>query len=272
MNTAATTSTANTTATSNHTPLEGIRVAIPTAFVVTEMSHEVRNNWWNAAKQLEALGATIHVVDDTIISPHVLQQALAAYYVLACAEATSNLGRYDGFRYGGAATHWDVSVLGNEAKHSTFSSLLEQQYAKTRTRGFGTEVIRRILCGTSVLSSDHYHTQYEAAAKLRAVLAQQMRTALQQYDVLLVPTTLYMPPRLNDTESPIDATQVMANDIMTVPANLGGFPSVSIPYGQWKQAPSFGMSMQLMAAQQGEPKLFQVARALQESSSGVDCN
>jgi aspartyl-tRNA(Asn)/glutamyl-tRNA(Gln) amidotransferase subunit A len=240
--------------------LEGVRVAVPTAFVVKEMSPQVRDNWKNAARHLEQMGATVHVIDT--ISPQVLQQALAAYYVLACAEATSNLGRYDGFRYGSTADcDWTDAVREIDHPQSKFS-LLEQQYAKTRTRGFGSEVLRRILCGTSVLSSDRYHTHYEGAAKLRAILAKQMQDALEQCDALLVPTTFNMPPRIDATNS-IDSTAMMANDIMTVPASLGGFPALSIPYGQWERAP-FAMSMQLVAAQQEEHKLFRVAQALQE--------
>ncbi|GAX25744.1 aspartyl-tRNA(Asn)/glutamyl-tRNA(Gln) amidotransferase subunit A [Fistulifera solaris] len=240
--------------------LEGVKVAVPTAFVVKEMSQQVRDNWKNAARQLEEMGATVHVTDT--ITPQVLQQALAAYYVLACAEATSNLGRYDGFRYGSAADCGWMNAVREDEQPQSKSSLLEQQYAKARTRGFGSEVIRRILCGTSVLSSDHYHTHYEAAAKLRAVLAQQMRNVLKQYDVLLVPTTFNMPPRIDEANS-IDSTAMMANDIMTVPASLGGFPALSIPYGHWEAVP-FAMSMQLVAAQQDEHTLFRVSQALQD--------
>ncbi|GAX15353.1 aspartyl-tRNA(Asn)/glutamyl-tRNA(Gln) amidotransferase subunit A [Fistulifera solaris] len=240
--------------------LERVKVAVPTAFVIKEMSQPVRDNWKNAARRLEEMGATVDVIDT--ISPQVLQQALAAYYVLACAEATSNLGRYDGFRYGSTADCDRTNAVRDIDQPQSKFSLLEQQYAQTRTRGFGSEVIRRILCGTSVLSSDHYHTHYEAAAKLRAVLAQQMRDVLEQYDLLLVPTTFNMPPRIDEANS-IDSTAMMANDIMTVPASLGGFPALSIPYGHWERAP-FAMSMQLVAAQQDEQKLFRVAEALQD--------
>lgn len=255
-------SVSHSTTTTNR--LEGFKVAIPTAFVVKEMPPEIRDNWWNAAQQLERQGATIHI--DETISPRILQQALAAYYVLACAEASSNLARYDGFRYGQAA-HFDLSSSLPNNNHTT---LLEQQYAHTRTLGFGPEVIRRILCGTAVLSSNRYHSHYEAAAKLRAVLAQQMRSVLNEYDVLLVPTTLHPPLRLDDSSSRNNnnSTESMANDIMTVPGSLGGFPCLAVPYGQWKHdsshRPPCAMSVQFIAAQHDDAKLFQAAAALQE--------
>ncbi len=126
------------------------------------------------------------------ISPLLVQGALAAYYVLVSAEASSNLSRYDGFRYGVAAPN--VSDAGSGL------TPLEQQYAATRTSGFGPEVARRVLCGTSVLSSDRFHTHYEAAAKLRSVLARQLHNALSEdVDAILIPTALSLPPRLDST-------------------------------------------------------------------------
>lgn len=298
--------------------LTGLRVGLPEAFSVEECPIAIRNAWSQSAQVLQSHGATVEIVPASVISPNVLKHLLAAYYVLVCAEASSNLARYDGFRFGVGIDVEIDSILNDycQAKEGKGTddnnkladlSLLEWQYAAARTRGFGPEVKRRILCGTAVLSSNRFHTYYEAAAKLRAVATQQLHSCLGQshgnksegndnsrghepkkhYGMLLMPTTLYPPPRLDGENGgnvdTMDPTEMFANDIMTVPASLAGLPAVSVPFGdsilindnfsverdsQSGPATScFRPGMQLIGARQQEDRILQVAAVLETHSS-----
>jgi aspartyl-tRNA(Asn)/glutamyl-tRNA(Gln) amidotransferase subunit A len=181
-------------------------------------------------------------------------QSSAAYYDLVSAEASSNLSRYDGFRYGVGLNEETAARLGDLDSDLT---PLERQYSATRMQGFGTEVARRILCGTSVLSSDKFHTQYEAAAKLRAVLSQQLRSALEKVDLLLIPTALSSPCSLDRDR--LDSTEMFANDVMTVPASLAGLPSVSIPVsltGDGKHSPAFARTRYYELVKSSSKRIF----------------
>ena len=222
------------------------------------------------AERLERHGAVVQQVSIDQISPELLQKSLAAYYILACAEASSNLARYDGFRYGVAADPATIDWTNdNTNEKNEMFSVLEKQYAAARTVGFGREVIRRVLCGTAVLSSDRFHTHYEAAAKLRARLTDQLHQTLAAArddndccccDLLLVPTSIFAPPR---TDEPVDATEMLANDVMTVPVSLAGLPAVSIPVGKWSEASPFRPGLQLVAGRHGEPTLLRAAAVLE---------
>ena len=229
--------------------MEGIKIGIPAAFSVEETPPFVAEAWTAAAQKLEALGATIVEVSSSQLSPHLIQNSLAAYYVLASAEASSNLSRYDGLRYGVAAK--DIS-------DNVDMTMLERQYAATRSQGFGKEVARRILCGTSVLSSDRFHTFYEAAATLRAAVTQEFVSCLADVDVLLTPTTLSLPPLLGET---MDATEMFANDVMTVPVSLAGLPAISVPSLSAADG-VFSIGIQVIGGRQSEGKLLLVAHAL----------
>ena len=137
---------------------------------------------------------------------------------------------------------------------------MEHQYAAARTTGFGPEVIRRILCGTAALSSDRFHTHYEGAARLRADLTTQLRTALEEYDLLLVPTVLFPSPRLDAVPEP---TEVFANDVMTIPASLAGLPALSVPVGGLDSYSAGTLpSMQLIGRPFDEATLLKVATAI----------
>jgi aspartyl-tRNA(Asn)/glutamyl-tRNA(Gln) amidotransferase subunit A len=229
--------------------MEGIKIGIPAAFSVEETPPFVAEAWTAAAQKLEALGAIIVQVSSSQLSPDLIQNSLAAYYVLASAEASSNLSRYDGLRYG---------VSAKDISENADMTMLERQYAATRSKGFGKEVARRILCGTSVLSSDRFHTFYEAAATLRAAVTQEFVSCLAEVDVLLTPTTLSLPPLLGET---MDATEMFANDIMTVPVSLAGLPAISVPTLSSGDG-VFRVGIQLIGGRQSEGKLFRVAHAL----------
>jgi len=235
-------------------PLTGLRVGIPEAFSVAECPANVQEAWSYSANQLADKGATVEVIPESIVNAETLQRSLASYFILVSAEASSNLARYDGFRYGvdaaDSVNDWD--------KNSVFS-LLEYQYARARTAGFGSEVIRRILCGTAALSADRFHTHYQGAARLRAELTQQLRSALRDYHALLVPTVLFPPPSLS-TE--VDPVEVFANDIMTIPSSLAGLPALSFPLRK-DGTTGFNPSMQLIGRPFDENVILQAAAALE---------
>lgn len=237
--------------------LEGVKVGIPASFSIEECPEEIREAWRKAADFLSQQGATVMELSTDELSVDLVKLSLATYYILVSAEASSNLSRYDGFRYGVAAASDSASVGSFDLEATD----LERQYAATRMEGFGIEVSRRILCGASVLSSDRFHSHYEAAAKLRAALASQMHSTLQgKFDVLLYPTALSSPPRIDQGE--IDSTETFANDVMTVPASLAGLPAVSIPLSP-KDGGQFPLALQLVGCRQGEAKILNTARVLE---------
>ncbi|CAJ1969462.1 unnamed protein product [Cylindrotheca closterium] len=241
-------------------PLEGVKVGIPASLSIEECPDEIREAWMKAANFLSQRGATVMELSTDELSVDLVQLSLATYYILVSAEASSNLSRYDGFRYGVAATRDDAS---SESFHLDATDL-ERQYAATRTEGFGIEVSRRVLCGASVLSSDRFHSHYEAAAKLRAALASQMHSSLKEkVDVLLYPTALSAPPRIDQGE--IDSTETFANDVMTVPASLAGLPAISIPVAP-KDDGRFPLALQLVGYRHGEATILNAARVLQDMS------
>ncbi|KAL7538880.1 hypothetical protein ACHAXR_008858 [Thalassiosira sp. AJA248-18] len=235
-------------------PLANIRVGIPSAFSLKELPPLIADAWSESANCLQNVGgASLVSIPESRVSFEWIKLALASYYVLACAEASSNLSRYDGVRYG-----MDVD-LDNDAFYGNVDSVddmafrplsdmktLEQQISATRAYGFGEEIQRRILAGTSVLSSDRFHTHYEAAAVVRSKLSRSLESVFRsslndgtsesdKVDIMLVPTALSFPCALNsinggEIAEEIDPTAAFANDVMTIPISLGGFPSVSVPF------------------------------------------
>jgi aspartyl-tRNA(Asn)/glutamyl-tRNA(Gln) amidotransferase subunit A len=241
----------------NTASLAGIRVGIPASFSVEECPDEIREAWLQAAEYLHQHGATIEEISTSDISVDLVKNSLAAYYILVSAEASSNLSRYDGFRYGITA---DGNAKPSKNKIDPDLTPLESQYSATRMKGFGPEVSRRILCGASVLSSNRFHSHYEAAAKLRAALASQMQSVLQdKVDLLLIPTALSSPCRIDQEE--IDNTKTFTNDVMTVPASLAGLPTISVPImpqeGDWPSG------FQVIGPRLGEQKVLKAAKILE---------
>ena len=186
--------------------------------------------------RLESIGA--EVGDVSIAS---LPYSLAVYYIIAMAEASSNLSRYDGVRYG-------LSLEKGSADWNT-------AFAKTRSEGFGEEVKRRILLGTFVLSAGYYEAYYVRAQKVRSLLTQEFALALKKFDVLLGPTMPVLPPKLGERVTPLEDYLI---DINTVAANLTGLPAISIPCGFVDGLP---VGMQLIAPRFREDVLLKVAMA-----------
>jgi aspartyl-tRNA(Asn)/glutamyl-tRNA(Gln) amidotransferase subunit A len=239
--------------------LSGVRIGIPSSFSVQECPTYISDAWSRTAECLEGHGAEIVDLSSDAISPSLVQKALSSYYVLVSAEASSNLSRYDGFRFG-------VAVVQDPSKFEQDSTSeltpLERQYAATRRLGFGTEVSKRILCGTSVLSSDRFHTHYEAAARLRAQLAKEMTSLLEEtVDLLLIPTALSFPPKIQEGELE-NNTAMFANDVMTVPASLSGLPALSIPISTTGHDP-FMAGMQLIGLRMKESLILKSAKVLE---------
>eukprot|EP00592_Proboscia_alata_P006622 CAMPEP_0194361240 /NCGR_PEP_ID=MMETSP0174-20130528/8815_1 /TAXON_ID=216777 /ORGANISM="Proboscia alata, Strain PI-D3" /LENGTH=395 /DNA_ID=CAMNT_0039133339 /DNA_START=108 /DNA_END=1291 /DNA_ORIENTATION=- len=214
-------------------PLNGIKIGIPASFSVNECPPCVTRAWTQTAQRLQDAGAQISIVPDDILTPATVKRALAAYYVLASAEASSNLARYDGVRYG-TPRHSSSPLLEDGTDMTALVGSLEEQVSSYRARNFGPEVQRRILSGTHVLSSSQFHTHYEAASKLRVLLQREMMRAFQDVDLMLTPTCLSLPlplplpvtPGLSDSKND---TELLGLDVMTVPISLANLPSVSIP-------------------------------------------
>jgi aspartyl-tRNA(Asn)/glutamyl-tRNA(Gln) amidotransferase subunit A len=170
---------------------------------------KVKETVLDGCAKLETLGARVEE-----ISLESLPYSLAVYYIIAMAEASSNLSRYVGVRYG----------LSPEKGTADWNAA----FARTRSEGFGEEVKRRILLGTFVLSAGYYEAYYVRAQKVRALLTQEFALALKKFDVLLGPTMPVLPPKVGEKVTPLEDYLI---DVNTVAANLTGLPSVSIPCG-----------------------------------------
>jgi aspartyl-tRNA(Asn)/glutamyl-tRNA(Gln) amidotransferase subunit A len=190
--------------------LKGKKVGIPREYRVDNMPAEIDALWKQGVEWLRDAGAEI--VDVSL--PHT-RYALPTYYIIAPAEASSNLARYDGVRYG-------LRELPDGAN-------LQEMYAATRAAGFGPEVKRRILIGTYVLSAGFYDAYYTKAQKVRALISRDFEEAFRQVDVLLTPTAPSAAFALGEKSA--DPLEMYLNDVFTVPASLAGVPAMSVPAG-----------------------------------------
>jgi aspartyl-tRNA(Asn)/glutamyl-tRNA(Gln) amidotransferase subunit A len=190
--------------------LKGLRVGIPKEYRVDGMPAEIERLWAQGVEWLRDAGAEI--VDVSLPHTH---HALATYYIVAPAEASSNLARYDGVRYG--------------LRVAPDNGSLDDMYAETRSAGFGPEVKRRIMIGTYVLSAGFYDAYYMKAQKVRALIARDFEQAWDQCDVLLTPTAPSAAFALGEKVS--DPIAMYLNDVFTVPASLAGLPAMSVPGG-----------------------------------------
>jgi len=214
--------------------IRGLKVGMIKEFFGEGIHPKVKSKVMDGCSQLETLGADIGE-----ISMDSLPYSLAVYYIIAMAEASSNLSRYDGVRYGRSpetgAADWNAA------------------FAKTRSEGFGEEVKRRILMGTFVLSAGYYEAYYVRAQKVRALLTREFARAFKKFDVLLGPTMPVLPPKLGEKVTPLEDYLI---DINTVAANLTGLPAISIPCGLVERLP---VGMQLIAPKFREDLLLRVA-------------
>ena len=226
----------------NQNPL---RVGIPSEFLSESLQPEIAQAVRTAADQLKAAGATVEEFDLGLCNA-----ALPAYYTIACAEASSNLERYDGMKYG----------------LRTSGESLSEVYRQTRSQGFGAEVRRRILLGTFALSEGFYEQYYLKALKVRRLVRNDYDRAFERFDVILGPVAPETAPRLGgQTEDPVRAYLA---DIYTVAANLTGYPAISVPFGRDGQGLPVGI--QLSAAAFREDLLFRAGLVLEENHKVVE--
>ena len=224
--------------------VKGLRVGIPAEYAVDGMNPEIAALWETGKSMLRDAGAEI--VDVSL--PHT-KYALPTYYIIAPAEASSNLARYDGVRYGLRVDADDLTGM----------------YEKTRGAGFGREVKRRILIGTYVLSAGYYDAYYIKAQKVRALIARDFREAFERCDVILTPTT--PGPAFAMGEKSSDPIAMYLNDVLTVPASLAGLPAISLPVGLSGDGLPLGLHM--IGRAFDEETLFRAAQAL-EDAAGFD--
>ncbi len=222
--------------------IRGKRIGIPKEYVVDGMTEETKRLWDEGADKMRALGA--EVVEISL--PHT-KYALPAYYILAPAEASSNLARYDGVRYG------------HRAELSQGDGITEM-YEKTRAEGFGAEVKRRIMMGTYVLSAGYYDAYYIRAQKLRTLIKRDFDEAFEKVDAILTPTTPTPAFALGAKSDPLD---MYMQDIFTVTVNMAGLPGISIPAGM--SGDGLPMGLQLIGKAFEEGDLLNTAFALEQS-------
>lgn len=222
--------------------VKGLKVGIPKEYRLEGMPDDIVELWEKGAQWLKEAGAEIIEIS----LPHT-KYSLPTYYVLAPAEASSNLARYDGVRYG-------LRVPGKT---------LDELYENTRSDGFGMEVQRRVLIGTYVLSAGYYDAYYLKAQKVRKLIAQDFELAFQKVDVILTPTTPSTAFALD--EKPTDPVVMYLNDVLTVPANLAGLPGLSVPAGLSKEGLPLGL--QLLGPAFNENVLFRAGRVLEEAAT-----
>jgi aspartyl-tRNA(Asn)/glutamyl-tRNA(Gln) amidotransferase subunit A len=222
--------------------IKGLRIGIPKEYRAEGLSAEVERTWQQGIEWCKQAGADIVNVS----LPHT-HYALPTYYILAPAEASSNLARYDGMRYG-------LRVPGDS---------LDELYENTRGEGFGDEVKRRVLIGAYVLSAGYYEAYYRKAQKVRALITRDFHEAFTKVDVLLTPTTPTAAFPLNDP--PKDPITMYMNDVLTVPVNLAGLPALSLPAGLSDAGLPLGL--QLIGPSLSEETLFRTAGVLEEAAN-----
>ena len=218
--------------------VKGLRVGIPREYRVDGMSPEADDLWQKGIAWLKAAGATVH----DISLPHT-KYALPAYYIVAPAECSSNLARYDGVRYG-------LRVPGRD---------LTETYEATRAVGFGKEVRRRVLIGTYVLSAGYYDAYYLKAQKVRTLIKRDFDEAWAKVDVVLTPTT--PSPAFAQGEKSGDPVAMYLEDIFTVTVNMAGLPGISVPAGLSGEGTPLGL--QLIGKPFDESTLFRTARVIE---------
>lgn len=219
----------------------GMRIGIPRDYFGDGLDDEVKTAVLTAAKELEKKGAIVEEFDLGLV-----QYAIPAYYVIACAEASSNLARFDGVKYGYRTKEYDG---------------LHQMYKKSRSEGFGPEVKRRIMLGSFVLSSGYYDAYYLKALRVKALIKKAFDDAFAKYDVILGPAAPTTAPKLGESLS--DPIQMYLGDIYTISVNLAGLPGISLPCGIDSKGLPIGL--QLIGDCFKENKIIRAAYAFEQT-------
>ena len=201
--------------------VKGLKIGVPKEFFAEGINEEVKKTLEESIERYKKLGAQIEE-----FSLDVAKYSLASYYIIACAEASSNLGRFDGIRY---------TYRTKEFKN------LRELYKKSRSEGFGAEVKRRIILGTYVLSSGYYDAYYKKAQKVRTLVMNQFNKAFEKYDVILTPTSPTVSFEIGSKSN--NPLEMYLADICTVSVNIAGLPGISIPVGVDKEGMPIGMQL-----------------------------
>ena len=223
--------------------VKGLKIGIPAQYRPDGLNEEISAYWDKGIEILRSAGAEI--VDISL--PHT-QYALATYYIIAPAEASSNLARYDGVRYG-------LRVDGDH---------LDNMYINTRTEGFGKEVKRRIMIGTYVLSAGYYDAYYLKAQKVRRLIRDDFIKAFKQCDVILTPTSPTAAFPIGDKHMNENPINMWLNDIFTVSVNLAGLPALSLPIGL--SADGLPLGLQLIGKSFDEETVFRAAAVIEKEA------
>lgn len=223
--------------------VSNIKIGIPHDFVKDGVNEDVKNAYENAIKLLENAGAKIVDVD-----LEYAKYSLATYYIIATAEASSNLGRYDGIRYGYRADEFND---------------LEDLYNKSRTEGFGEEVKKRIMLGTYVLSSGYYDAYYKRAQQVRTLIIDNFKKAFEKCDAIVIPTAPNTAFKFGEkTQNPLE---MYLEDIYTVPVNIAGLPAISVPGGF--DSSNMPIGIQFISNSFEEEKLLKIAYTFEKNTN-----
>ena len=222
--------------------LQGLRLGVPQEYFVSGMQKGVADAMHSAIKRLEELGAKI---EWDVSLPHT-RYALAAYYIIAPSEASANLARYDGVKYGFSAR--DANSMWDALR-------------KTKQFGFGAEVKRRIMLGTYALSAGYYDAYYLKAQKVRTLIRQEFDHAFEKFDALITPTSPTVPFKIGEKVD--DPVQMYLSDVCTLPINIAGVPAISIPAGFVDGLPA---GMQIIGKPLSEETLLRIAFAYEQST------
>ncbi|WP_059172266.1 Asp-tRNA(Asn)/Glu-tRNA(Gln) amidotransferase subunit GatA [Bacillus sp. FJAT-27445] len=221
--------------------IKGMRIGVPKEYIGEGIGEGVKNSIKSALEVLEKQGAVIEEVS----LPH-SKYALAAYYLLSSSEASANLARFDGLRYGYRAENAENLI---------------DLYKKTRAEGFGDEVKRRIMLGTFALSSGYYDAYYKKAQKVRTLIKKDFEDVFEKYDLIIGPTA--PTPAFKIGENIDDPLTMYANDILTIPVNLAGVPALSLPCGFENGLP---LGLQIIGRHFGEESIYKAAYAFEQAT------
>ncbi|WP_442597786.1 Asp-tRNA(Asn)/Glu-tRNA(Gln) amidotransferase subunit GatA [Neobacillus sp. D3-1R] len=221
--------------------IKGLKIAVPKEYLGEGVNEEVKQSVLAALKVLESQGATWEEVS----LPH-SKYALATYYLLSSSEASANLARFDGVRYGYRTPNAENLI---------------DLYKKTRSEGFGEEVKRRIMLGTFALSSGYYDAYYKKAQQVRTLIKKDFEDVFEKYDVIVGPTT--PTPAFKIGEKTSDPMTMYANDILTIPVNLAGVPAISVPCGFSNGLP---LGLQIIGKHFDESTIYRVAHVFEQST------
>ena len=221
--------------------IKGMKIALPKEYLGEGIDPEVKETIINAAKHFEKLGAIVEEVS----LPH-SKYGVAVYYIIASSEASSNLQRFDGIRYGYRAED---------------ATNLDDIYVNSRSQGFGEEVKRRIMLGTFSLSSGYYDAYYKKAGQVRTLIIQDFEKVFADYDLILGPTAPSVAYDLDSLNH--DPVAMYLADLLTIPVNLAGLPGISIPAGFSQGLP---VGLQLIGPKYSEETIYQVAAAFEATT------